>query len=237
MIKSSIFISCLLLFGFYISSAQTIRYVKPGTTGTGLSWTVASGDLAQMLQLSNPGDEVWVAAGSFAPQRDASGSLTPSDLRTKTFYIKSGVKVYGGFVGNETSLNQRPSVNPATTPSSTTLTGDIGIVGNSTDNAYHVVSMGASSAATIVDGFVIIRGNANGPSTGVFTGDQYGGGLLVLSNEAATVQPVLQNLVISENQAQTGGGGLFISSVGVASGFTPITGTSSPRIQLSLIHI
>ncbi|MCO6488828.1 MAG: hypothetical protein J5I98_10440, partial [Phaeodactylibacter sp.] len=40
----------------------TIRYVKPGGSGTadGSSWGNASGDLQAMINASGPGDQVWV---------------------------------------------------------------------------------------------------------------------------------------------------------------------------------
>ncbi len=59
-----------------------IRYVKLAANGDGSSWANASGDLKAMINASQPGDQVWVAAGQY-----------PVDgLR-----MKEGVKIYGGF--------------------------------------------------------------------------------------------------------------------------------------------
>ncbi|MBD2703933.1 hypothetical protein IC229_25030 [Spirosoma sp. BT702] len=76
--------------------------------------------------------------------------------------MKNGAAIYGGFAGTETNLSQRSPIN-ATTPSSVTLSGDIGTVGNNTDNSYHVISNPTGLTTTaILDGFVITQGNANG---------------------------------------------------------------------------
>ena len=78
------------------ANAQTIRYVKPGGTGSGNgSWNNASSNLQGMINASDEQDQVWVAAGEYQP---ASG---------QSFSMKEGVKIYGGFVGNETALIQR----------------------------------------------------------------------------------------------------------------------------------
>lgn len=37
-------------------TASTIRYVKAGASGTGASWTTASGDLQAMINASGAGD-------------------------------------------------------------------------------------------------------------------------------------------------------------------------------------
>jgi hypothetical protein len=92
-----------------VANAQTIRYVMAGATGTGTtSWTNASGDLQATINSSAAGDQVWVAAGTYLPNRraDVLTVITPND-RNNAFVLKPDVKIYGGFVGNEISLTQR----------------------------------------------------------------------------------------------------------------------------------
>jgi hypothetical protein len=80
-------------FGFFAvvlsatAIAQTTRYVKPTASGTGdgLSWANASANLQGMLNASASGDAVWVAAGTYKPTQDPSGSSSPADSRDKTF--------------------------------------------------------------------------------------------------------------------------------------------------------
>ena len=71
-----------------------------------------------------------------------------------TFALLGGVSMFGGFddSGTQGSLSQRnPHAN------STILSGDIGTVGDPSDNCYHVVTANGSQllADTSLDGFVI----------------------------------------------------------------------------------
>jgi len=70
--------------------AQTIRYVKPTTSGTGdgSSWANASNNLQAMINASAANDQVWVAAGTYKP--------TTGTDRTISFSMKEGVAIYRG---------------------------------------------------------------------------------------------------------------------------------------------
>ena len=190
---SNIIFSCFFLFFAFLANSQTIRYIKPtGTgTGTGKSWENASGDLQAMLDASASGDAVWVAAGTYKPSKDPFGYTTPQNLRDKTFYVKPGVKIYGGFslTNPETALGER---NIATNV--TILSGDIDgddvigangvIVSGNTNNAYHVVLASTKGAETgiTVDGFSITGGYADNSSEIKVNGNgmsrNIGGGIL-----------------------------------------------------------
>ena len=63
------------------------------TTGSCDSWANAC-TLQSALSLAVSGDEIWAQAGTYKP--GASGS------RSSTFQLKTGVAIYGGFIGNET---------------------------------------------------------------------------------------------------------------------------------------
>ncbi|GAB4039665.1 beta strand repeat-containing protein [Spirosoma gilvum] len=175
---------------------QTKRYVKPiaSGTGTGDSWLNASSDLQAMITASASGDQVWVATGTYKPNGDANTD------RTKSFSLKNGVIVYGGFMGSESTLGDRPSVNPITgNPSSTTLSGEIGDPTSTTDNSYHVIynTSGLNlTSSTTLDGFVITGGRADGSSL-----NNLGGGLLNNSNS-----PTLTNCLFVANWGGNGGG-------------------------------
>ena len=173
--------------------AQPIRYVKAGGSGTGdgTSWANASGDLQSQINIAGA-EQVWVAAGTYKP-----GSASNTD-RTISFVMKESVAIYGGFVGNETSLSARPAVNPtAGSPSSSTLSGDIGTIGDNTDNSRQVVSSDGLTASARLDGFVI-SGAYNPDGTG---SSRLGGGMYNRNSS-----PTLSNLRFSQNQAQFGGG-------------------------------
>ena len=140
----------ILVVAFLVSmitvQAQVI-YVKPNAQGDGTSWENATGNLQKALQSATEGTQVWVAAGTYTP--------TMGTDRTVSFELPSGVAIYGGFQGTETSLDQRNiEQNP------TILSGEIGQPGP-VDNSYNVVFISNSDENTIIDGFVITGGNAN----------------------------------------------------------------------------
>ncbi|MBB3841390.1 hypothetical protein FHS57_005418 [Runella defluvii] len=182
----------MLTFG---SHAQTVRYVKVDGMGDGLSWATASSDLQAMINADGV-QQVWVAAGTYKPIRAANGTLNPSNIRATSFKMKSGVAIYGGFAGGETTLNDR---NWRTNP--TVLSGEHQGDDDIENNSYNVVlnlGNGLSSTA-VLDGFTITGGNANGQFSIV---NAYGGG--ICNYEAGS--PTIINCTFFENEANFGGG-------------------------------
>jgi predicted outer membrane repeat protein len=123
-----------------------IIYVKPHGIGNGISWNKASGDLAKVLQNAEKGTEIWVAAGTYKPTKNKN--------RNQSFTIPNGVKLYGGFKGNEVFLNKRNPLNNLTV-----LSGEIGDKGIE-DNSFNVIYTRNVSEETVIDGFHIISGCA-----------------------------------------------------------------------------
>ena len=167
-------------------------FVSPNTTGKGLSWADANGDLAAVLFAANYGDEVWVAAGTYYASYDGD--------RTRTFTISKGVKVLGGFTGNETSANQR---NPQ--KNIVILSGNIGDKESSADNSHTVVLIGGADNNTVLDGFSIADGTANAAGMAAAPG-RSGAGLYIMGqgeNNGAT--PVIRNCTFYNNYSRDGG--------------------------------
>jgi hypothetical protein len=195
-------VALLLCIGSFGAVGQTIRYVKPVASGTGngSSWANASSDINAMITASSAGNQVWVAAGLYKP--------TTTTDRTLSFGYKAEVSLYGGFAGTETNLSSRT----LTYPSSTTLSGDIGVVGDPADNSYAVIRMQATAAAfnsTFYDGFVITGGNANNTSTVQQT---QGGGIHIRGVAGTVTVPVVRNCLITNNRASFWGAGVYVAS-------------------------
>ena len=200
------------------SSAQSqiqgsILYVKPAGTGVICSSWADPCELQKALNIANEGDQIWVVEGTYNPSFPAG--------REATFYLMDGVEIYGGFLGTETSLSQRDWETNVTT-----LSGDVGIEGDISDNSYHVITSIGLSATTILDGFTITAGNADTGSTpnvlggGIFNHNSNGPTLsnLIFSNNSATSggaiynwlsSPNLTNVTFSGNSATVCGGGMF----------------------------
>jgi hypothetical protein len=196
----------LLVFLSLMTSSLLAQTRFVSTTGTNsnpasaTSWATSTTNLQGAIDASSSGDAVWVAAGAYKPT-----TTTGPASRTISFKMKNEVTVYGGFVGSETALSGRPVIDPVNgQPSNTTLSGDIGTVGNRGDNSYHVIKnpVGLDETA-VLDGFVITGGNA---SAGSFPNDA-GGGVL---NDGGGVEnfcnPTFRNCSLVGNSAYRGGG-------------------------------
>lgn len=169
-------------------------YVDDSAEGNndGTNWSNAFTDLQDALAAAVSGDEIWVAAGTYKP--------TNNNDRSASFILKSGVKIYGGFAGDEGQLQKRQL-----DPSLTVLSGDIGTIGDDTDNSYHVVYADGVTDA-VLDGFTVTRGrggDVNSEGAGMYT-----------NNSALTVA----NCIFSYNKVAVGttsgtgtgiGGGMY----------------------------
>ncbi|MDO8368801.1 MAG: choice-of-anchor Q domain-containing protein [Saprospiraceae bacterium] len=186
-------LTLLILIQSLCISAQTTIYVNQNVQGglqNGLSWTDAFTDLQQALSTANDGDEIWVAEGTYYPTNTLD--------RTISLVLMQGVRMYGGFAGTETALAERDfEVNP------TILSGNIGNP-QGADNSYHVLYGTALDSTTIVDGFTITKGVANGNSP--LSSTEWGGGLLLEpSSDIYNTCPIIQNCRFEENYALIGG--------------------------------
>jgi uncharacterized repeat protein (TIGR02543 family) len=173
-----------------------IIYVDWSATGAdkGTSWADAFTDLQHALLVaeSGPATEIWVAAGTYRP--------TVGTDQAGTFQPRNGVKVYGGFAGYETDLEDRDPATNETILSGDLLGNDGPSFANRGDNSYHVVSAyGWVGDTAVLDGFSIRGGNASSGAIGDFR-DYYGGGLY------NTGSPTLSNLSLEDNTALAGGG-------------------------------
>lgn len=147
--------------GTQTTNMQATRYVKQLASGNGdgSSWANASNNLQAIIDISSNGDAIWIAAGTYKPTKDETGNANPTDNRTKTFFIKSGIKIYGGFAGTETQLSQQ-NINTNITVLSGDFNGDDSYANgyptaNYNENAYHTVYFNNATSATILNGVTV----------------------------------------------------------------------------------
>lgn len=158
------------------SAAAGIVHVDASATGAGdgSSWTDAYTSLRVALDTAVLGDDLWVAQGTYTPG--------PSAAESDSFFLKSGVRLYGGFAGGETSLGQRDW-----DANVTYLSGDVGqdddVSGwpsgwniHSSNSAHVLTAVGVDSTAT-VDGFFIGHGHTGPAGTPAGSTEMAGSGL------------------------------------------------------------
>lgn len=226
-------------------SANKIIYVDKavsGGSGNGSSWANAVPELADALKWAREKEHTWsvadtfriyVAKGTYLPKyglENASYNLNKG--RDNSFLMIGNVYLYGGFnpATGATTMATRDI-----TANETILSGDIGVVGDATDNAYHVVTASGNNQFTSLDGFTVSDGNADGSGYFYVNGYQAtrneGGGVFlayssmnirntVITNNTATYgggvrqyssTMNVENSTISNNEATDDGGGFYIS--------------------------
>ncbi|MEM1323141.1 MAG: T9SS type A sorting domain-containing protein [Bacteroidota bacterium] len=200
--------SFILFFclGLSLSAVAQTIYVKHDAAGSndGSSWANAYTDLSVAIDNANSGSEIWVAAGTYHP-----GSGSPVD--TSSFFLKSGVAIYGGFMGTESMRGERDFLsNP------TRLSGDINeddILGewytNKSDNVLHVLfADGEVDNTAIVDGFIVSHGYTDTVNTTSF--DHWrGAGLHTRGG------PLIRNCTFSDHYSRFGSSIYAINTTGL----------------------
>lgn len=202
------------LFGYIVK--PTLWFVNddaPGIDGGG-SWTNAYPNPQSALEFTEEGDTIVVAKGRYTPY---------IDKRSDAFVLIDGVKMYGGFAGNESEIDSTTLANRDFVMNETVLSGDLDgddEEGSTSENAYNVVrainnnstSQYGYTNGTILDGFTISDGYAIA-GTGMYS---RGGGLYIGSGITnKDVSLICRNLVFENNYAFDGGA-LCIDGVGNA---------------------
>ena len=199
-------------------------YVDPSAIGTrsGTSWANAMHYLPAAMDVAGcrTADSVFVAQGTYLP------TLTTN--RALSFHIPNNTLVFGGFpTGGSTFALRNPVLYPST------LSGDIGVANNNSDNVYHVLKVDSAQLNLLLDGVTLTRGNANG------TGDNsQGAAIFCLGNLT------LQNVTVSNNTGITDGQIFRIRSAsahfalsgctlfGTPDGFTKVMITNAAELSL-----
>ncbi len=161
----------------------SIRVSPAGNDASdGLSWTTAKKTVRAGLKAAVLGDQVWVAAGTYAE------SIT----------LTSGVGLYGGFAGSETNLGQRNWMTNVTTVSSmggsnmsaTTRVDGFTIPGSaSISGSLTIANNTIAAGITCSGGSPTITGNA-------ISGNSGSGISCVSSSPAITNSTIMANLSV-----------------------------------------
>ena len=190
-------IICALLCAIPVMS-QTVYHVhatKGNDAHDGKSWSKALATLQTALDKAQPGDAVYVAAGTYHPTRRIGETLAHNPKqkttdRHRSFMVRGRIRLYGGFPADatdHTTIKDRDWKMHRTILSGD-FNGDDGAdFSNMSENAYHVLVLldaGSSAEAELsaeIDGFTITGGHANEENS-VLIGEtpvssEFGGGI------------------------------------------------------------
>jgi predicted outer membrane repeat protein len=173
--------------------SASVIYVAPNKSAKvqdGLSWATAFSDLQEAIDVASVSNaSVWIKAGTYQPAK--------KDDRIAAFTLYDGVKLYGGFAGNESALDQRPASGARTILSA-----------KAAKDRYRFPHVLYGANNTLLDGLTIRDGRAVG-----LTYNGKGGGLLAYHagkkflprEDAIGFEMTLQNCRFEQNEALEGG--------------------------------
>ena len=105
-VRRSFLSSAVLVLACVSPAGARVVYVSVNSHGgDGTSWSRAMTNLESALSTAGAGDQVWVAAGGYYASYAGSG-----------FELKTNMKVYGGFAGDETTFDQRDPASNGSAP-------------------------------------------------------------------------------------------------------------------------
>jgi len=213
-----------------IPSEDGKLFVKKGSKGNGSSWTNAAGEVADALfaaALNENISNIWVAGGTYQPLYHPDDLTKHDKSQFNSFSLVEGVSLYGGFAGDEVTLQAR---NLALKENASILSGDFnnddnfdltGFLDNGPDEAtaentlhlVYAVNLGKSGPA--MNGFTIeganntsIGADEEAPLGNITTlinetevSPDLGAGILIVESS-----PLFENLIVRNNLGFLGGG-------------------------------
>ncbi len=183
----------------FVNSLNKRIYVNTNSDNAikdGKSWESCYHDLQNALNAAIYGDTIWVAQGTYYPAINAD--------REKSFVIKNGVVLLGGFTGFEEEIKLRsPFDNP------TILSGNIGEKGDMADNSWHIIRSESIDTLAALDGFIVTEGYAS-TTNSIHQDRNHGGGLYIQTDNVVSKAVLkIKNCQFKNNTARFNGGAIY----------------------------
>jgi Secretion system C-terminal sorting domain len=200
-----------------LASAQQVWYVQPNALGnnTGTSWQDGFTDLHIALLQADAGDTILLKEGEYKPDFGVD--------RTRFFEMRSGVKLFGGFAGDESTVSQRHGL-------ASVLNGNIGDLSDSTDNSHTLLALVNPDTNTLIDRVVFENAYAYTDSTAPAGSHLKNGGAVFIAATYGSAKPHFHQCTFRKNLAQLRGGAVYVFTeqpVEVYPVFTHCTFTSN----------
>jgi hypothetical protein len=187
--------------------AATLRVSATGDNSDGSTWAKAFTTIQAATAVAVSGDEIWVQQGTYVIL-NAAAQLN----------FKSGVNVYGGFVGTETALPAR-----STSPALTIISHD-----TAPATAFRLLTSVALNDLTTWDGFtfdgknvgsgVLLAGNCklqNAIVANCKITDGAGAGVRMTAS-TSFIPSILKNTTVKDNTINVGGSSYFGGGAGIS---------------------
>ncbi|MBK3519109.1 InlB B-repeat-containing protein [Carboxylicivirga marina] len=204
--KGYLILVCVMLIGL-INAQERVYVTTNGSVFSNVaahdSWANATADLSSAINAvaDAGGGEVWVGAGTYHPTEsyydvDITDPSYDAVLaaRSVSFIMRNGVSIIGGFNG-EDNPDDRTDYDYGE-DNATRLSGDIGVVDDVSDNAFHVVyGKDNTDNTAVLSDVIVVDGYANGVGR-----NSRGGGIQTRNGGT------YNNLTIVDNTANRGAG-------------------------------
>ena len=213
MLSTNIMISTTICISLIHVVSSLRYYVDPLNTylegeNDGQSWGGSYISIEQVIDVlpTTGAHQIWLMGARI---------YTPNTTnRSQCFSIPRGVRIYGGFEGWESDIEERPIIGSNKYDRySSVISGDIGVLNDNSDNCYHVISY---DRLLFIDRVIISDGNANYDamdyhSNQIHTLHRYGGALMTIDSTKKT-ELFLREVSFINNQAYNGGAMWFAAN-------------------------
>lgn len=178
-----------------------IYYVKSDAQGAGdgSNWANAFIDVQDALDVAVETDEIWIAQGEYFPTKFLGG-LSAQNVG---IILDKNIRIIGGFEGKTGTEGDVSLADLKAFP--TIISGDIGIPGDNTDNAFHIFIIKKVSSACTLENLILENANGNNAS-GI---DALGQGIFIDARGVET-SPTITNCIIRNHLSANSGVGVSI---------------------------